>query len=67
MGTFTMPKTTCTGPYGKAVPGRVLTSLTFSFREQGVYKDICEGTLGDAFEDVLDDVVRTCEQYDPVP
>jgi hypothetical protein len=64
-GVFEMPKTTCHGAYGAAVPGRKLTSILYSFRDQGVFHNLCDGTLGDAFEQVLDDVVRTCEQYQP--
>lgn len=64
-GVFEMPKTTCEGPYGKAVPGRRLTSIVYSYRQQGIVRDLCDGTLGESFESVLDEVVRTCEQYDP--
>ena len=64
-GVFEMPKTTCEGPYGKAVPGRRLTSIVYSYRQQGIVRDLCAGTLGESFESVLDEVVRTCEEYDP--
>lgn len=64
-GVFEMPKTKCNGEYGAAVPGRRLTSIVYSFRSQGLFHDLCAGTLGDAFAFVLDDVVRTCEQYQP--
>jgi hypothetical protein len=51
--------------YGEAVPGRRITSIVMSFRGQGVVHDLCTGTLGDAFAAVLDDVVRTCEEFEP--
>jgi hypothetical protein len=64
-GVFEMPKTKCYGAYGAAVPGRRLTSIVYSFRDQGVVHDLCAGTLGEAFDGVVDDVVRTCEGFHP--
>lgn len=64
-GTFEEPKTTCWGVYGAAAPGRRLTSIVYSFREQGIVQDICEGDLASAFTAALADVVDTCENFHP--
>lgn len=64
-GVFEMPKTTCYGPYGTATPGRRISSIVFSFREQGLMQDICAGDLAAVFEAALDDVVTTCKEWRP--
>ena len=64
-GIYEMPKTTCGGDYGTATPGRRLSSIVFSFRDQGAVQDICGGSLADVFSAVLDDVVKTCEGFVP--
>ncbi len=64
-GVFEMPKSTCGGDYGTATPGRRLSSIVFSFRDQGAVQDICDGSLAQVFESVLDDVVQTCETFVP--
>lgn len=64
-GTFEMPKTVCKGPYGGASPGRRLTSIVRTFREQGLTQDICAGDLAAVFDDALDDVVTTCLNFHP--
>ena len=64
-GVFEMPKTTCNGEYGTASPGRKISSIVFSFREQGLMQDICMGDLAAVFEAALDDLVTTCEEYEP--
>lgn len=66
-GVFEMPETTCQGVYGEAVPGRRIISITRSFRERGLFQNICQGDLAATFTDVLDDVVSACEAYEPVP
>lgn len=66
-GVFEMPETTCTGVYGKAAPGRRLISITYSFRERGLFQNICQGDLAATFTEVLDDVVSACEAFEPVP
>lgn len=66
-GVFEMPKTTCHGPYGSAVPGRRLTSIVRSFRERGHTQDLCEGSMAETFQGILGDVVSACEAVSPVP
>jgi len=64
-GTFEMPKTVCQGPYGGASPGRRLTSIVRTFRDQGLTQDICEGDLAAVFDAALDDVIDTCLDFQP--
>ncbi|RMG93415.1 MAG: hypothetical protein D6705_18765 [Deltaproteobacteria bacterium] len=64
-GTFEAPKTVCGGPYGTAVPARRLTDIVWSLREQGSTSDVCAGDLAGTFDDVLAEVVRTCESFVP--
>jgi hypothetical protein len=64
-GVFEMPKTTCSGPYGTASPGRRLSSIVHSMREQGIMQDICGGGLAEAFGQALDDLVDTCNDFHP--
>lgn len=66
MGTFEAPETTCKGVYGSASPGRRIASIVRSFRERGLFQNICEGDLPATFLDVLDDVVSACAAYEPV-
>jgi len=66
MGTFEEPKTTCLGTYGYASPGRRIASIVRSFRERGLFQDLCEGDLPATFVSVLDDVVSACQAYEPV-
>jgi hypothetical protein len=64
-GVFEMPKTTCYGPYGSASPGRRLTSIVSTFRDQGRTQDICEGDFAAIFAQALTDVVDVCENFHP--
>ena len=64
-GVFEMPKTTCNGVFGTASPGRRLSSIVFSFREQGMMRDICTGDLEGAFDAALTRLVATCEAFEP--
>lgn len=64
-GVFEMPKTTCYGEYGTATPGRQISTIVFSFREQGLMQDICAGDLATVFDAALDDLVTTCNEYQP--
>jgi hypothetical protein len=64
-GVFEQPKTTCSGPYGTASPGRRLSSIVFAMREQGIMQDICGGGLAEAFGQALDDLVSTCNNFHP--
>lgn len=66
MGTFEEPKTTCHGVYGAASPGRRVASIVRSFRERGLFQNLCEGDIPSTFVDVLDDVVSACVAYEPV-
>lgn len=66
MGTFEMPETTCLGAYGYASPGRRIASIVRSFRERGLFQNLCEGDIPATFVSVLDDVVSACQAYDPV-
>lgn len=66
MGTFEAPETTCGGLYGFAAPGRRIASIVRSFRERGLYQNLCEGDIPSTFVSVLDDVVSACEAYEPV-
>lgn len=66
-GVFEMPETTCQGVYGEAVPGRRIISITRSFRERGLFQNICEGDLAKTFTAALGDVVSACEAFEPVP
>lgn len=66
MGTFEAPETTCLGVYGYASPGRRIASIVRSFRERGLFQNLCEGDIPATFIDVLDDVVSACEAYEPV-
>jgi hypothetical protein len=64
-GVFEEPKTVCYGPYGGAAPGRRISSIVYAFRNQGIMQDICAENLAAAFAAALDDVVTTCEQFEP--
>ena len=66
-GVFEMPETTCEGVYGLAVPGRRIISITRSFRERGLFQNICEGDLAKTFTAALSSVVSACEAFAPVP
>ena len=66
-GVFEAPTSVCEGPYGKAAPARRLASIVASFRERGIFQNICDGDLATSFTAVLDDVVSACNDYDPVP
>jgi hypothetical protein len=66
MGTFEAPKTTCQGVYGGASPGRRVASIVRSFRERGLFQNLCEGDLPATFVAILDDVVSACAAYEPV-
>lgn len=66
-GVFEMPETVCEGVYGGAAPGRRIISITRSFRERGLFQNICKGDLAATFADILDDVVSACEAFEPVP
>jgi hypothetical protein len=57
-GVFEMPKTTCSGPYGTASPGRRLTSIVRSFRDRGVTKDMCRD---DGIAAALDEIASVIE------
>ncbi|MCA9714988.1 MAG: hypothetical protein H6713_08595 [Myxococcales bacterium] len=59
-GIYEMPKTTCAGPYGIAVPGRRIASVTRSLRDRGFTQDICEGDMAKTFEDLLAAVLSVC-------
>jgi hypothetical protein len=65
MGTFEAPETTCLGVYGYAAPGRRIASIVRSFRERGLFQNLCEGDLPATFIDVLDDVVSACRPTSP--
>ena len=64
-GVFEMPKTTCYGEYGTATPGRQISTIVFTFREQGLMQDICAGDLASVFDAALDHLVTTCNEYQP--
>ncbi len=64
-GVFEMPKTTCFGPYGTATPGRRITSIVRSFRDQGIGVDICQGDFATAFGEALDELVQACISFQP--
>lgn len=66
-GTFEMPKTVCSGPYGGAAPGRRITSIVRSLRERGHTQDICAGSMTATFESILGEVVSACEAFTPIP
>lgn len=66
-GVFEMPETVCQGVYGDAAPGRRIISITRGFRERGLFQNICQGDLAATFNDVLDDVVSACQQFEPAP
>lgn len=66
-GVFEMPATVCHGVYGDAAPGRRIISITRSFRERGLFHNICEGDLASTFSAVLGDIVSACAQFTPVP
>ncbi len=59
-GVYEMPKTTCGGPYGTAVPGRKITSVVRSMRDRGFFQDICEDDMAKTFEDLLAAVLSVC-------
>jgi hypothetical protein len=64
-GVFEDPKSICYGPYGGAAPGRRISSIVYSFRDQGIMQDICAEDLAAAFAAALGNVVETCEQFEP--
>jgi hypothetical protein len=65
-GVFEMPKSTCwDGVYGSAAPGRRITSIVHSFREQGKVQDICAGDFTTVFTEALEEVVHTCQHLHP--
>lgn len=64
-GVFEMPKTSCIGPYGSASPGRRLTSIVSTFRDQGRMQDICAGDFSAVFEQALVDIADVCENFHP--
>lgn len=64
-GVFEAPETTCWGPYGNATPGRRLSSIVSTFRDQGRTQDICAGDFAAVFEQALEDVVNVCENFHP--
>ena len=66
-GVFEAPKTTCTGPYGQAVPGRRITSIVRSLRDRGHTQDLCAGSMAATFAAILDDVANACAMFTPVP
>jgi hypothetical protein len=66
-GVFEMPETTCEGTYGSAAPGRRIISITRSFRERGLFQNICKGDLASTFTAILGDVVSACQAFEPVP
>jgi hypothetical protein len=60
-GIFEMPKTTCTGPYGTASPGRRLTSIVRSFQERGHTEDMCDDAgIAAAMDRIAAQIERAC-------
>lgn len=60
-GVYEDPAGVCDGVYGEAAPAARITSIVYSLRERGIMKDICEGSLAETFNSILQTITVVCE------
>jgi len=59
-GVYEAPTSLCEGPYGGAVPARRLADVAYSLLGRGDIQNICEGSISEAFEQLLEDIESIC-------
>ena len=59
-GVYEAPTSLCEGPYGGAVPARRLADVAYSMLGRGDVQNICDGSIADAFEQLLEDIESIC-------